>query len=161
MRNTLFGAGGLMAIASICGLAPAHAEDVIFSANLTGSCTLALTTPGVLTLSGDGQTLGSEETLGVPATLTILSIGSNTVTVGAPSRTSAPPAGYSSGTETVEVTYQGTGLLSSVSQGYTESETNFGVGTIALTAVTFNSRILNSSGFAAGSYTVESVVTCS
>jgi hypothetical protein len=121
---------------------------------------LGLTVPGTLALSVNGQRLGSEETGGTAATLTVLSIGSNTVTVGAPTRT-ASPAGYNATGETIEVAYTGQGALSAVSEPYGTASTDFDVTTAPLTNVIFNARINNANGFEAGTYGVRTVVTCS
>lgn len=149
----------LAAIAS--GLCTAtQAADVSFDGSILDSCTLALTTSGALALSADGTTLGSEVAGGRAAQITVLSTGSHTVTVGAPTRSSAPPPGYDTATETVEIAYSGETLLAGVRQPYTTSATGFAVGTIALTTLDLNSRITNPAGFASGSYTTRTVVTC-
>lgn len=140
---------------------PVTAANVEFTQTLTNTCTLAVPTPGVLGLSTDGLTLGSEEGIGTAATVTVLSIGANTVTVEAPSRTSGAPTGYNTATETVEVRYVGLGGLSTVTQGYTSAQTSFAVNTLPLTSITMHNRIVNSEGFADGTYTTQTVVTCS
>lgn len=124
-------------------------------------CTLALGTNGTLALSADGTILGSQEGLGVAGTFTVVSIGSNTISVSAPTRVSAPPPGYNSASEQIEVAYWGASGLSAISQGYTSSTTGFGVGTIGVSLLTVHNRIVNPNGFASGSYTTRTVVTCS
>lgn len=141
-------------------ISSATAADVTFSGTLSGVCSLALTTPGTLALSTDGTTLGSEELGGIPAAVAILSIGSYTVTVNAPTRT-ASPAAYSTSGEAIQVSYLGLGALSLVSQGYTASNTTFSIGSLPLSVLTMNNRIVNPNGFAAGTYTTRTVVTCS
>jgi hypothetical protein len=143
------------ALALGCG--GAAATDVTFSGTLTGICTLAVPTPGTLGLAADGS-LGSSA--GVPATLTILSVGSNTVTVAAPSWVSTP-GGYSATGESLSVAYLGVGGLSVVNQAYTTSSTNFAVSTLPLTALTINAKATNTSGFVAGTHQMKVVVTCS
>lgn len=126
-----------------------------------GICTLLISTPGLLGLSPDGYRLGSEESGGLPAILTVTSIGSSTVTVDAPSLTGYP-AGYNPSGLSLEVAYQGSGLIGGVSQGYTTSQTNFVVpNLISAVALTVNNRAVTSTGFAAGSYQTRTVVTCS
>ena len=139
---------------------PAAAVDVNFSGTLTGSCSLGLTVPGTLALSVNGERLGSEETGGTPATLTVLSIGSNTVTVGAPTRT-ASPGGYNATGESIEVAYTGQGALSAITEPYGSASTDFDVTSLPLTNLIFNARINNANGFDAGTYGVRTVVTCS
>lgn len=135
--------------------------DVTFDGTISDTCTLALSTGGALALSTDGTVLGSEELGGLPAAMTILSIGTHTITVNAPSRT-ASPGGYVATGETVEIAYQGvSGLLGAVSQAYTAAQTTFPIATIPLSVLTLNSRIRNDGGFAAGSYQTRVVVTCS
>lgn len=152
MRAVAF---GMLLLALECG--PAAATDVTFSGTLTGICTLAVPTPGTLGLAADGS-LGSSA--GVPATLTILSVGSNTVTIAPPAWVSTP-VGYSAVGESLSVAYLGVGGLSVVNQAYTTSTTNFGVSTLPLTALTVNARATNTSGFVAGTYQMKVVVTCS
>jgi hypothetical protein len=137
------------------------AADVDFTGTVTASCALTVVTNGTLGLSTDGTTLGSELGTGLPGTATIMSIGAHTVSVSAPTRVSANPAGYNDSAEIVEVAYVGAGGLSAVVQGYTSSPTNFAVGSIPLSALTINNRIVNSNGFVAGTYTTRTVVTCS
>jgi len=144
----------------ICA-APAAALDVEFNGVVATTCTLALGTPGTLALSASGTILGSEEGVAVPATVTILSIGANTIDVAAPIRISADPPGYQAGTEVLEVSYAGAGGLSLISQAYTSLATDFPASNIPLSVLTVNNRITNSAGFAAGTYTTRTVITCS
>jgi hypothetical protein len=149
---------GVMPLLLLAG--PACAVDVTFSGTLSGSCSLGLSVPGTLALSVDGQRLGSEETGGLAATLTVLSVGSNTITVEAPTRTAAP-VGYNATGETIEVAYTGQGGLSAVSEPYSAAGSDFPIATLPLTNLIFNARINNANGFDAGTYGVRTVVTCS
>jgi hypothetical protein len=124
-------------------------------------CTLTLATSGTLGLNTDGTVLGSEELGGVFGSVTIASVGANTVQIAAPTRISAPPAGYSSGSELVEVAYLGLGGLAVVNQPYTSATTNFGIGTIGASILQIHNRIYNPQGFAPGTYQTRTVVTCS
>lgn len=124
-------------------------------------CTLTLATTGALGLNVDGTILGSEELGGLFGTITIASVGSNTVHIAAPVRISAAPSGYQAGSELVEVSYLGLGGLAFVSQDYTSSPTNFGVGTIGASILRIHNRIYNSQGFAPGTYQTRTMVTCS
>lgn len=137
----------------------AGSADVTFSGLVANTCTL-VATPGVLALSASGTVLGSEETGGVPAEVSIVSLGVNTVTVAAPTRTGSP-AGYNPTGELVRVAYQGLNGLSGISQAYTGSATNFAVGILPLTVLLVNNRITNANGFAQGTYQTTTVVTCS
>ena len=148
----------LVCAVSLC---PAQALDVDFNGTITGICSLALDTDGTLAMSTDGTILGSEEALGIPAAVLILSIGTNTIDVAAPNRISADPAGYDDTNEAIEVSYDGLGGLAGVTQAYIDIDTNFNVGNIALSVLVMNNRIVNPDGFAAGTYTTRTVITCS
>jgi hypothetical protein len=126
-----------------------------------GICTLLVLTPGTLALSPDGTRLGSTETGGIAATMTVTSIGSSTLTVGAPAVIQAP-AGHATGSDLVEVAYVGAGLLAGANQSYTAAQTAVAVPNIVSAVVlTINNRITNMTGFKAGTYQTRTVVTCS
>ncbi len=135
----------------------ARAVDVNFSGTLTGVCTLAVSTPGTLGLAADGS-LGSSA--GLPAVLSILSVGTNTVTIDPPVWVSTPGTYVASG-EIRQVAYFGAGGLSVVNQAYTGAQTTFGISTLPLTLLTINARASNDNGFPAGTYQMKVVVTCS
>jgi len=138
---------------------PALAANVTFTGTLSGVCTLAVPTNGTLGLSPNGDVLGSA-TGGTPATVTIVSVGSNTVTVNPPTWNSQP-AGYVASGEVLEVAYSGLGGLSLINQAYTNLTTNFGILALPLSSLIVNARVTNSHGFAAGTYQMQVVVTCS
>jgi hypothetical protein len=126
-----------------------------------GICVLTLDTTGVLKLSGDGYRLGSQEAGGVSGVVIIGSIGASTVTVGAPTLTQWP-AGYSPAGLSLEVAYRGDGVINGVNQGYTTSQTNFGVPNLINTvALTIDNRAVTTTGFETGTYQTRTVVTCS
>lgn len=140
--------------------APALGADVTFSGTLLGLCSVALTTPGVLALSTDGTIFGSEEVGGLPAAVSILAVGSYTVTVNAPTRTNAPGT-YDSTGESIEVSYTGLAGLGVLNQAYTTGLTTFPIDTLPLSVLVMNNRITNPNGFVAGTYETRTVVTCS
>ena len=145
----------LVAFGSALLCAPAHAAtDVVFTGIVADTCTLAVPTPGVMTLSADGKTLGSDQALGVPATATVLSLGSNTVTLAAPTLTSSP-GGYGGG-ETVQMSYSGL-----ATHAYTTAQQTISVGIIPLTSLIINMQVINNSGFVQGTYQAKTVLTCS
>ena len=111
-------------------------------------------------LSPDGETLGSDQVLGVPAELAIVSLGVNSINVAAPTLESHPPA-YVPGGETVEMSYTGLNGLSGISEGYSSSPHSFSVGILPLTVLLINNQIVNPDGFEQGTYTTKTVVTCS
>lgn len=148
-----------IALGSVAGPAGA-ATDVVFSGTVSNTCTLAVPTPGLLGLSSDGTILGSEEAGGLAATVTVVSLGSNTITVGAPSLATYPGA-YTPGGETLSLKYQGLSGLSGISQAYTSAQTSFGVGLLPITDLIVDLKVVNSAGFAQGAYTAKTVLTCS
>lgn len=153
----------VLALTAACLLAsalPALAVNIDFSGTVVAGCTLSASTNGTLGLNyTTGTTLGSEEAGGAAGSVTILSIGATTLTVGAPSRTNQP-GGYVSTGEAVEVRYQGATGLSSVTQAYTASQTTRSLGTIAASVLTIHNRITNPNGFPDGSYSTRTIVTC-
>lgn len=139
--------------------APVTAQDVDFSGTQLAACTIAIASPGVLGASADGTQLSSQEGAGTAGSITVTSVGANTVTVTAPTLTLSPVAYDGDGT--LEVSYNGQAGLGGVSQSWTTSQTTFAVGTLPATSVLLNARIVDSGGFDAGNYTVRTVVTCS
>ncbi|WP_316015615.1 hypothetical protein [Roseobacter sp. HKCCA0434] len=146
-----------LSIATIAGSTlPVFAENVDFTGTVVAGCTLAVDTPGTMALNTDGTELSSDNALG--ATVTILSVGTNTVTVGAPSLESAPTEYL--GTPTTEVKYTGLAGLAAVDQAFTDQSTNFAVSTLPLTELVVGARATDTGGFEAGTYVVRTVVTC-
>ena len=146
------------AVALLCASPTlADSSTVTFSGTLGSSCALSVTTPGTLALAADGKSISSQATGGIPAVLAIVSVGSNTVSVAPPTLT-ASPAGYSASGQTVQVAYAGLSGLSGVNQVYTSSTTTFGVTLVS--ALQVNNKVTNDNGFAPGTYTTQTVVTC-
>lgn len=154
MRLLGFATGLLLA-----GALPALAENVDFTGTVTAGCALSATTNGTLALNPAGDTLASNVGTGTPGSVTILSIGSNTLTVDAPTRT-AQPVDYVATGEAIEVSYTGASGLSAINQGFTSSQTTQSLGTIAASILTIHNRITNANGFPAGTYSTRTVVTC-
>lgn len=146
-----------LALLPLLVAAPAAAADVTFSGTLLGVCTLALSTPGLLGLAADGSLSSSA---GLPAVLSILSVGTNTLTVNPPVWVT-PAAGYTAGSETFEVGYFGLSGLGLADQALTGSVTTRNISTLPLSLLTMNARVTNSLGFADGNYSMKVVVTCS
>lgn len=135
---------------------PALAANVNLNANLVNSCVLSVGTNGVMTAASSGTQIGSENSGGSAAGLTLVAIGSSpTVTFGAPSL-SISPNGWS-GSPTEAIRYTSTG---GANQAYTSSQTTRTGGPLAET-FTVHGKVDNASGFAAGNYTLTTVVTCS
>jgi hypothetical protein len=152
MRGLLL---GCLVLAFGASPALAAGTDVVFTGTVSDTCTLAVPTPGTMTLSASGTILGSDQTLGVPATVTVVSLGGNTVTLSAPTLTSSP-AGYTPGSETVQMSYSGL-----ASHAYTSAQQSFALGILPLTNLIINMQVINAGGFAQGTYTAKTVLTCS
>ena len=150
MRRLLIAGVGL---AALCAPAVA-ATDVVFTGNVAATCTLAVPTPGTMTLSSDGKTLGSDQALGIPATVTVISLGGNTVTLAAPTLSQSPP-GYGGG-ETVQMSYSGL-----ASHAYTTQQQTISLGILPITDLIINMQVINASGFIQGTYKAKTVLTCS
>jgi len=157
---------GLVTCLLVAGVLPttaAPSANVDFSGTVAPSCSITASTNGTMKLNpSTGTTLGSEETGGTHGSVTVLSIGASTLTIGAPSLISTPPVGYSTGTQIIEVSYSGapSSGLSGISQGYIATQTTQSLGTIGASDLYINNRIRNSSGFPPDTYTTRTVVTC-
>jgi hypothetical protein len=142
----------LAALALVGGAAPAHAGIV---------CTVLLSTGGLLGLSGDGARLGSEENGGGSAVISILSVGTNTLTIAAPTLTQSP-GGFNPVNLAFEVAYRGTDVLAGIDQPYTTAQTSVPLPNMAnAVLLTLDNRVTTTAGFAAGNYQTRTVVTCS
>ena len=147
-----FGASALALVALLAPL-PAFA------------CTINLPTAGTLRNSMDNTVLGSQVNGSTPATVTMLLplLQGVTIQVGAPS-VAQSPGGYNATSETREVAYTAAviGLIQLANQPYTTTTTSFpvtGLGAVTVT-MTLHNRVTNPNGFAAGSYTTRTIVTC-
>jgi hypothetical protein len=147
---------GLAALISISAAGPGIAANVTLNATLLSSCTLTLSTPGTMTASTDGTMIGSEQSGGSAASMTLVAIGTlPTITLAAPSLTTSP--GGWSASHTDEIRYTST---RGASQAYTSSSSNYGETGLTDT-FTVHGRVTSTNGFAAGNYTLTTVVTCS
>lgn len=146
----------LIAAAAGLATAPAEAANVDLSALLVNSCVLTLGTTGVMTAAASGTRISSEESGGTAATLTVIAIGSvPTMSFSAPSLTTSP-AGWG-GSPVNEIKYTS---LGGANQAYTSGSSSATLA--ALTdSFTIDGRVTNTSGFAAGTYTLRTVATCS
>ena len=153
MRH-LWGAAALLAAS--CAPAAAAPLDVTFTGVVVDTCTIAVATPGVMMLSGDGTILGSTQALGIPATVTVISIGSNNIAL-SPPVLETYPGGYTPGGETVEMNT--TGLASN--PVFTSLGIDFDIGLLSLTSLFVNMQVTDPAGFTQGTYTAKTVLTCS
>lgn len=124
---------------------------------------LVVVSGGTLALAGNNTDLSTEGG-GSPASFTVVNtdIFGATVTVGAPQWTQWPAA-FSLASAQNQIAYVGTGVLGSVNQAYTASQTSFAVpGLLSLaTLVTINNKLSNATGFRQGTYSTKTTVTCS
>lgn len=143
-----------------CGWAAAN--DVVFRGDVIAICSILVSTDGTLGINTDGDEISSTGTLGgLPGTVTILSIGPNTIDVSAPELTDEP-GDYDDTNQVVEVSYEGidTGL-SGISQTWTSADSDFDLtGAISASVLEVNTRVRNEDGFAAGHYEITTEVTC-
>lgn len=149
-----------LAVGLAACLAPAAASAqtvVAFNGTLLPSCVLSISTPGLLGANlATGTEIGSEQTGGAAAVVTVVATaGRPTLTVGAPTM-SQRPAAYT-GTPVVSVRYSSTG---GGSQAYTTAQTSYASSNILGDTLTLNVKADDSGGFAAGSYRVQTTVTC-
>jgi hypothetical protein len=148
---------GLAAAAMLSLLvAETEATDLTFTGDVTGLCTLALSTPGTLGIDANGDLTSS---VGLPSILAVLSIGSNTLTINPPVWNPFA-SGYTAGVEHKYVSYSGLSGLGIADQAYTESATTRTINTLPLSLLTVNAKISNSLGFVAGHYVMKVVATC-
>ena len=144
----------LISTTVIAYAAPASAQTGI---NLVGTvvnlCVLTLSTPGVLQIASSGVELGSAQTGGVAAALTVVATGAApTITFSAPSL-----SGPSSSGATTQLAYASTGGASRAydTTGYTYAMNRL------LDTITINGRSTNATGFSTGAYTINATATCS
>jgi hypothetical protein len=147
---------GVVVLSGLLLPGTAQAVDVTFTGLVVDTCTIALTTPGIMLLSNDGTILGSDQGLGVPATVTVVSIGTNTISLAEPTLLTYP-AGYTPGGETLEIAY--TGLASHPL--FSEMGLSFNVGLLSLSELFVDLKMTNPDGFVQGAYTAKTVLTCS
>jgi hypothetical protein len=136
---------------------PAVALDVTFAGTVANTCSIALATPGVLALSGDGTILSTNNGgIAAPATVNVISIGVNTLSLAPPTLEDYPDE-YTPGGEILELSTSG--LLSNPI--FTGLGIDGLIGLLPLTSLLVDLRITNPDGFAQGLYTAKSVLTCS
>src|SRR5689334_12314345 len=126
----------------VLGLSPsaALAADVNFSGTVVSICSILAATDGHLVLNSNGNTLTSELSAGgLPGTVTILAIGTNTIEVSEPELTDSPQD-YDPTHQVVEVAYFGVDGLSAVLQPFTDQATDFQPASIAASELTINNR---------------------
>ena len=149
----------LVAVGMLCALAaaPAAAVPVTMNGLVIPSCILTVSTGGALGVSTDsGRQLGSEEVGGIPATIAVVATGGTpTLTVSAPTMSQRPSA-YT-GSPVVSVRYTSVG---GANHAYSSSSSSFVSGSALGDTLTINMKAADNNGFAAGSYQLQTNVTC-
>lgn len=143
----------IRAILLLCALVP----------TASAGCDIAVNTPGLLKLSGDGKTLSSSNTGGVASVLAIsdFSLFSSTTITISNTRFDVTPAGFAEPV-TFGAAYTATWLLNTRT-GTLISNPSFTVPAalnVAVTVVLHNTATSNT-GFKQGNYTTKTTVTCS
>ena len=143
-------------VAGACGAAfasPAGAEPVTFDASLVVTCTLVVT-DGTLTPNSDYTSLSSENLGGDAASVTVTALGGDpTLTFDAPTITSTNDVSAA----TAQIKYSS---LDGASQAYTSTQSTSTASDLA-DIYTIHAKADDAGGFAAGDYSVATVVTCS
>src|SRR5690606_32109170 len=132
------------------------------SAGATLGCDVALSTPGILKLSGDGATLSSAN--GGVATVVVVSnlnlLSPTTITL-SNIRLDATPAGFASPVS-YSGSYAASWLLTGTS-GTIAPQASFNVPAVLNLAVTLtlNNTVTSTGGFKQGAYSTKTTITCS
>ncbi len=139
------------------------AVAAIISTGSALACDVALNTPGVLKLAGDGVTLSSANAGGVPMVLVIsqLSILSPTTITISNIRLDTTPAGFAA-----PVSYAGSysaAWLLTGSSGAIAPQASFNVPAVLNLAVTLtlHNTVTSTGGFKQGNYATKTTITCS
>ncbi|MXO50296.1 hypothetical protein GRI42_03145 [Erythrobacter gaetbuli] len=145
---------GLAAAASGAVLAaPIAAEPVAFDASLLATCSL-IVSDGALAPNTDYTSLSSENSGGAAATVTVTALGSDpTLSFGAPTITSTNDVSGIS----PQIRYTS---LDGASQAYTSAQSTSTSSDLA-DVYTVHAKAEDPGGFAAGDYSIVTVVTCS
>ena len=152
MRNRSF-----VALSMLIGfqvVSPAYSVPVTFTGLVVNTCVINITTPGVLGLATSGTTLSSEEIGGANALLAIIATGSAPQLQFSQPQLTGPAASLSGATQMMAYTSPG-----GAAQPYTSSASTYTM-TRLIDAFTVKAKASNVSGFASGTYSVSSTVTC-
>lgn len=161
----MFGVGLTQAIARgaagaallLAGAGTAAAQTVVvFDGLVVQSCILSISTPGVLGANTNGTEIGSEQGGGVAAVLSIVATaGAPTVTLAAPTL-SLKPTGYTR-PAAVSHSYTSPG---GANQAYTNGSSQYTSTNALGDTLTLHAKATDSVGFVAGSYRIQTTVTC-
>ena len=84
--------GFLLAALLVLAQRPAQAATVEWTGAVASSCVVTLNSNGLLGVSISGQSMSSEQTAGLPASVAVMSTGPNVVTFGSPAMTLWSPS---------------------------------------------------------------------
>jgi hypothetical protein len=134
---------------------------MLLSGSTLAACTVAVSTPGILTLSSDGTKLSSQTGVASVMTISNLSLFGSTITISAPQLTGGPVVPGA----VLEESYSASWLLgvgSSNSGGFVSTSRSFAVPGVASLVVTIilDNRVTSASGFSQGTYTSKTAVDC-
>jgi hypothetical protein len=107
-KHFTFAACSLLALGAFTAPTAAMADTVTFNGTLSDSCTVTATGTGTMTAAANGLSIGTEESGGSAAALSVSAVGTPPqVDFTAPSVTSAP-SGYT-GTPTASIKFNSSG----------------------------------------------------
>lgn len=154
VRHGLAGAALLPAALT----APAAAQTAVnFNGTVVSSCVITVSASGTLGVdSASGTAVGSEVGAGAPAVLSVVATaGTPTISFTAPTL-SAKPSAYS-GAPTLALRYSSPG---GANQAYTTGASQYRSSNPLGDTITLNARATDASGFAAGTYQIQTIATC-
>jgi hypothetical protein len=130
------------------------------------ACTIGVSTPGILKLSGDGHTLSSANSGGIASVLAIsdldLDLNGTRITI-SDTRLDTNPAGFSAPVS-YAATYSATWLLGvGNASGSLVSNPSFTVPPVLdlVVTITLHNTVTSATGFKQGNYTTKTTITCS
>jgi hypothetical protein len=135
----------------------AQAQTVVqFNGIVVPVCILTVNTSGVLAMSTAGTELGSEQTGGVAAVLGVVSTGGAPTLLFTAPTMSIKPVTYA-GTPALSLKYTSSG---GANQAYTSAASQHTSTNPLGDTVTLNAKAIDSTGFTAGSYRLQTTATC-
>jgi len=129
------------------------------------ACTIGVSTPGILALSGDGHTLSSANSGGIASILAISDLsllGSTTITI-SDTRLDVTPPGFAAPVS-YGATYSADWLLGvGHASGSLAGSPSFTVPAVLnlVVTLTLHNTVTSATGFRQGNYTTKTTVTCS
>lgn len=144
----------LAILSALLACGPADSANISLAGAVANVCLLTVTTPGIITVSSSGTALSSDNSGGLPATMTVAATGTSpTITLTAP-QLNGPSASTGGATTTMAITSPG-----GANQSYTGGAWNYAMTRLNDT-LTIRGQANNPAGFVTGSYSITSVATC-